>query len=221
MLRDLSLTPHDHACTRDDVSWVVGFDEVGVGCLAGPVVAAAFAYPLSETFLSHQPSCRVRDSKTLSEKQRRESVAWLLSLPEAFSTVEEVSATEIDAVNILRASQLGMARCFARLQAKILPLLAPGQKVALLVDGNRLPADFRDLPEPWFAETLVKGDSLSFAIAAASILAKDHRDNFMEALARVHPGYGWESNVGYPTPAHKAAIREQGPTPYHRRSFTW
>ena len=198
----------------------MGFDEVGMGCLAGPVVAAGFAYPLSNDWLSRAVECVVNDSKKMSEKQRLEAEAWLCASGAHF-TVSEVSPEEIDELNILRASQKAMWLSFAKLQQAIAATLTPQCTVALLVDGNRLAPDFARLKSPWFAQTIVKGDSKSFPIAAASILAKNHRDHLMTELAAEHPQYGWASNVGYPTVEHKIAIRDHGPTIHHRRSFNW
>ena len=175
-----------------------GLDEAGRGPLAGPVFAAAvilppdFAHPL------------LNDSKQMSEKARdllrpiieREAVAW---------AVEEVSAGEIDRLNILWASVTGMQRAVLRLSVK------PDW---LLVDGNR----FRPLPG-YGSTTVVHGDATYASIAAASVLAKTWRDEHMRALALKYPGYGWERNMGYPTAEHIAAIRELGFTPEHRKSF--
>jgi ribonuclease HII len=205
---------------RPGCSWVIGLDEVGMGCLAGPVVAAAFAFPLHEEWLVGKVPHAIRDSKSLSRKQRLEARAWLLGRVGGFAAVIESSVEEIDTLNILRASHLAMMRCFENIRGRLSEL--PGDlcgPVRVLVDGNRLPAGFQSLAHPWCPETIVKGDAKSFAIAAASILAKTHRDELMEELARQHPGYGWESNVGYPTTQHRAALRAQGPTLHHRRSF--
>lgn len=221
------LRPADHACAHEP-DWVIGFDEVGMGCLAGPVVAAAFAYPLAPEWLALEPPCQVRDSKKMNESARAESAAWLSQVPGALHAIVEVSPAEIDEVNILRAAQLAMSRCFEQVLAA-LPFPPQGARtdgglglrVGLLVDGNKIPREFQRLAAGFRAECLVKGDAKSFPIAAASILAKEHRDGLMARLAGEHPGYGWESNVGYPTTEHKAAIHSLGPTAHHRRSFNW
>jgi len=177
---------------------VAGCDEAGRGCLAGPVFAAAVILPEGFT----HPL--LNDSKQLTEAQRdalrpiieREALAW---------AVTPVSAEEIDRINILNASIAGMQRSLDALPVK--PDL-------VLVDGNRF-KPWRDVP----AHTVVKGDATVQAIAAASVLAKTHRDEYMRNLAREYPQYGWERNMAYPTEEHRAAIRQHGVTPYHRKSF--
>ncbi|WP_239691823.1 ribonuclease HII [Hymenobacter coccineus] len=175
-----------------------GLDEAGRGCLAGPVFAAAVILPPS-----FAPPL-LRDSKQLSARQREllrplicaEAVAW---------AVGEASEEEIGALNIAQASYLAMHRAVAALP------IAPAH---LLVDGNR----FR--PLNGFAHTcVVGGDGLYRSIAAASVLAKTFRDERMAALSRKFPAYGWAQNAGYPTAAHRAAIRAHGPTPRHRPGF--
>lgn len=175
-----------------------GCDEAGRGCLAGPVFAAAVILPDGWT----HPL--LNDSKQLTEQQRdilrpiieAEAVAW---------AVAEVSAAEIDDINILRASILAMHRALDLLD------VCPG---AIAVDGNRF-TPYRDIPH----RTFVKGDSLLGNIAAASILAKTHRDELMMRLAAEYPQYGWDINKAYPTAAHREAIRLHGPSPFHRRTF--
>ncbi len=175
-----------------------GCDEAGRGCLAGPVFAAAVVLP--EDF-SHP---LLNDSKQLSEKQRdllrpvieREAVAW---------AVAEVSPVEIDELNILWASVLAMQRA--------VDLLEPRPDF-LLIDGNRF-KKHGDLPHL----CVVKGDAIYASIAAASILAKTRRDERMAELDRQFPQYLWKKNKGYPSAAHRSAIREHGPTEHHRMSF--
>lgn len=176
-----------------------GTDEAGRGCLAGPVFAAAvilpddFEHPL------------LNDSKQLSDHQRRllrevierEAVAW---------AVGTASPAEIDKLNILNASILSMHRA--------LDGLGTVTPQAVIVDGNRF-KPWRDVPYT----TIVKGDGKYMAIAAASILAKTYRDDCMIALAKEFPQYQWQQNKGYPTAAHRAAIRQYGLTEHHRRSF--
>ncbi|WP_018618226.1 ribonuclease HII [Spirosoma luteum] len=175
-----------------------GLDEVGRGCLAGPVVAAAVILPKDFT----HPI--LNDSKQLSHRQRerlktdieREALAW---------TVAEVSHTDIDQINILKASFLAMHRAVDALTIK---------PEHLLVDGNRF------VPYPLIPHTcIVRGDAHYLSIAAASVLAKIYRDDLMAQLGLEFPAYGWAQNVGYPTPVHRAAIRQFGPTKYHRMSF--
>jgi len=177
---------------------VAGCDEAGRGCLAGPVFAAAVILP--EGF-SHP---LLNDSKQLTEAQRdelrpvieKEALAW---------AVTAVDAEEIDRINILNASIEGMKRSLDKLSVK------PG---LVLVDGNRF-KPWRDTP----AHTVVKGDATVQAIAAASVLAKTHRDEYMRKLAVEYPQYGWDRNMAYPTEEHRAAIRRYGITPYHRKSY--
>lgn len=175
-----------------------GCDEAGRGCLAGPVVAAAVILP--DDF--HHPL--LNDSKQLTEKRRdllrpiieREAVAWC---------VAQCSPEEIDRINILQASLLAMHRALDGLKVR------PGH---IIVDGNKFN------PYPGIEhQTFVKGDGRFGCIAAASILAKTHRDEIMTRLAVEYPGYRWEVNKGYPTADHRRAIAELGPTPLHRRSF--
>lgn len=197
-------------------TWVIGFDEVGMGCLAGPVVAASYAYPLIELWRTASTKSRIVDSKVLDEDERDEAEIWLRTSGALFA-VCEASPEEIDRMNILRASHEAMKRCLEAIH----PEMKGAENFLLLIDGSRVPEPFRRLPTGWRTQTIVKGDGKSFPIAAASILAKTHRDRLMAGLAEVHPGYGWESNVGYPTLEHKLAIQSRGPTPYHRRSFNW
>ena len=176
-----------------------GCDEAGRGCLAGPVFAAAVVLPPD---FQHE---ELNDSKQLTERARRrlrvvveqEALAWAIGV----ATVEE-----IDRLNILRASILAMHRAVAGL------CLRPD---FLLIDGNR----FSPCPERIPYATIVHGDARMMSIAAASVLAKTHRDEAMMALDADFPAYGWAKNKGYPTAAHRDAIRQFGITPHHRRSF--
>ena len=175
-----------------------GCDEAGRGCLAGPVFAAAVMLPPD----FHDPL--LNDSKQMSERNRdklravieREAIAW---------AVEAVSAARIDEINILNASFEGMSLAVER--------LSPAPEF-LAIDGNR----FRTrLTIPW--QCIVKGDGKYADIAAASVLAKTHRDEYMRQIAEEYPQYGWAQNKGYPTREHRLAIREYGLTPHHRLSF--
>ncbi|WP_286743559.1 ribonuclease HII [Roseivirga sp. UBA1976] len=175
-----------------------GCDEAGRGPLAGPVVAAAVILP---TDYKHQ---LLNDSKKLNKKQLNELEEVIKHDALAYS-VQEVSHSKIDEINILNASYLAMHLAIKDLS--IIPEL-------LLIDGNRFK------PYPGIAhECIVKGDGKYMSIAAASILAKTHRDRIMTQLAEQYPGYGWETNAGYPTTKHREAIRTLGITPYHRKSF--
>jgi ribonuclease HII len=195
----------DFAIERGCPGMVCGVDEAGRGPLAGPVVAAAVI--LDRRRFRGALRRDLDDSKALSRELREGCYGALLAaarLGVVRIGVGAASRTEIDRINILRASLVAMGRAVAALG--IAPDLA-------LVDGNIAPA----LPCP--VKTVVKGDALSFSIAAASVVAKVTRDRIMHALAGRYPGYGWETNVGYSTPEHGAGIRKLGVTPHHRRSF--
>ncbi len=176
---------------------VAGVDEVGRGPLAGPVVAAAVI--LSPDDIPEG----LNDSKKLSAKRRQALDVALRERAEI--ALGEASVAEIDELNILRASHLAMTRAVQALDP------APD---FLLIDGNMIP---RGLKLP--SQAVVKGDARSLSIAAASIIAKNWRDQVMVDLAQQHPGYGWEANAGYPTKQHRDALRNLGVTPHHRRSF--
>jgi ribonuclease HII len=175
-----------------------GCDEAGRGCLAGPVVAAAVILP------GDYQNNMLNDSKQLTKSKRdllrveieKEALHW---------AVAEVGNTKIDEINILQASFLAMHRAIDQLSVR--PEL-------LLIDGNRFNV-YQDIPH----QCIIKGDGKYLSIAAASILAKTHRDEHMIELSLDYPGYGWASNMGYPTRAHRAGIKELGPSPVHRRSF--
>ena len=176
---------------------VAGLDEVGRGPLAGPVTAAAVI--LNPDRIPDG----LRDSKTLSAARREALAAELAEV--ACVCVAHASVEEIDRINILQASLLAMERAVAGLA------LSPDH---CLIDGNKIPTGLRGR-----AEAIVKGDARCLSIAAASIIAKVARDRIMEDLAQQHPGYGWETNAGYPSPQHKKALLDLGVTPWHRRSF--
>ncbi|MBP3378522.1 MAG: ribonuclease HII, partial [Clostridia bacterium] len=178
---------------------VCGTDEAGRGPLAGPVVAAAVILP---------NSCVIEgldDSKKLTEKKREKLYDIIREQALAYAIVE-ISPEEIDRLNILRASLTAMQRAVAKVRETVSP-------AAVLIDGNQQ-ADFG---VPSF--TVVKGDSISQSIAAASVLAKVYRDRLMMKLAEEYPVYGIAKHKGYPTPEHKLAVYEHGPSPIHRRSF--
>lgn len=175
-----------------------GCDEAGRGCLAGSVYAAAVILPDGYDNPSLNDSKRFSAAKRMRLRDEivRDAVAWAIGV---------VTPEEIDHINILRASILAMHRALDQLQVR---------PEAIIVDGNRF-LPYCDLPYT----TIVKGDGKYQAIAAASILAKTYRDEYMERLAQEFPRYGWQSNKGYPTPQHREAIRQYGVTPYHRKSF--
>lgn len=175
-----------------------GCDEAGRGCLAGSVYAAAVILPVG--YQNEQ----LNDSKKLTDHQRkalrtvieRDAVAWAVGI---------VTAQEIDEINILNASILAMHRALDQLKVR---------PEAVIIDGNRF-KPYGDLPYT----TIVKGDGKYLSIAAASILAKTYRDDYMDQLAEEYPQYDWKKNKGYPTKKHRAAIKEYGITPYHRKSY--
>ena len=181
---------------------IAGVDEAGRGPLAGPVVAAAVLW--SDDYRVEG----LTDSKKLSHRQRESLRLELESLlPAGHRAVGSASPAEIDEVNILQATYLAMHRAIAQLQP------AP---TLLLVDGNR----FKVYPGIEH-RCEVKGDARFQAISAASIFAKTERDRLMTALHEEFPHYGWDRNMGYPSPGHRAAIEAHGPSPWHRRSFAW
>lgn len=175
-----------------------GCDEAGRGCLAGSVYAAAVILP------ADYDNPDLNDSKKLTEKKRyalreqiqHDAVAWAVGI---------VTPDEIDKINILNASFLAMHRALDQLTTR---------PQAIIVDGNRF-KPYHDLPYT----TIIKGDGRYQSIAAASILAKTYRDDYMAELAEQYPEYDWKSNKGYPTKKHRDAIREYGITPFHRRSY--
>lgn len=175
-----------------------GCDEAGRGCLAGSVYAAAVILP------SDYQNELLNDSKKLTAKKRyalreeieRDAIAWAVGI---------VTPEEIDKINILNASFLAMHRALDQLKVR---------PEAVIVDGNRF-KPYQNLP----STTIVKGDGKYLSIAAASILAKTYRDDYMLSLAEEYPQYDWQSNMGYPTKKHRQAIREHGITPYHRKSY--
>jgi ribonuclease HII len=184
-------------CHRRGLDRVAGVDEAGRGPLAGPVVAAAVVLHVARI----PPG--LNDSKLLTAARRVALFDPIHALAEV--GVGIASVEEIDRLNILRASHLAMLRALAAL---------PQRPDHCLIDGNLLP---RDLTLP--AEAVVKGDALSLSIAAASIVAKVTRDRIMVDLAQQHPGYGWETNMGYGAALHLSALQNLGVTPHHRRSF--
>lgn len=175
-----------------------GCDEAGRGCLAGPVYAAAVILP------KKYRNRELNDSKKLTSRQRDRLRDEIISAAAAWS-VASCSNTEIDEMNILRASITAMHRAIAGL--KVTPLL-------LLIDGNRF-YTYGDIPH----HTIIRGDATYLSIAAASVLAKTERDRHMEELDALYPAYGWRQNKGYPTAEHRRAIVRNGTTPYHRLSF--
>lgn len=191
---------HRHGVEPNARFSIAGIDEVGRGPWAGPVVACAAI--LDPPTFPKELSTLLDDSKKLSAKKRAFILPMITEV--ADFAVAEASVEEIDRLNILQASLLAMRRAVG---------LLPHQPQAALVDGNKDPS----LSCP--VELIVKGDSRSLSIAAASVIAKEHRDGLMAELARAHPEYGWERNAGYGVKHHQEALLKYGPTPHHRRSF--
>ena len=175
-----------------------GCDEAGRGCLAGSVYAAAVILPpgYDNPDLNDSKKLTAARRNALRRQIERDALAWAVGI---------VTAEEIDSINILRASFLAMHRALDQLAVR---------PQAVIVDGNRF-VPYQNLPYA----TIVKGDGKYQAIAAASILAKTYRDDYMDALAEEYPFYDWKSNKGYPTKAHREGIRQHGISPYHRKSY--
>ena len=181
-----------------------GCDEAGRGCLAGPVVAAAVVLPPD---FSHP---LLNDSKKLTDKQRR-LLRPIIEENAIAHSVAFVNNEEIDKINILNASIIGMQRALDQLSVRPQHILVDGNKWRPYIpDGDVL-----EIP----AQTVVKGDGKYLSIAAASVLAKTYRDDYMLRLHEEYPQYHWDTNMGYPTKAHYEAIKKHGITPYHRKSF--
>lgn len=203
------MSPARPDLAREAAAWsegrlLLGVDEVGRGPLAGPVVAAAVVFPAA-----HTPLDGVRDSKTVSATHR-ERLAPAIRTAAFAVAVGAASVAEIDRLNIRVATALAMQRAVGRL------LAAAGvssTEVLVLIDGLPMP----ELGHPH--DALVDGDALCYTVAAAGILAKTVRDRLMGRLAGRYPGFGWESNMGYGTAVHLAALATRGPTRHHRRSF--
>ena len=176
-----------------------GCDEAGRGCLAGSVYAAAVILPddYHNDMLNDSKQLTARQRYKLREEIERDAVSWALGI---------VTAKEIDELNILRASILAMHRAIDNLKVR---------PQALIIDGNRF-TKYHDLPHT----TIVKGDGKYLPIAAASILAKTYRDDYMKELHEQYPYYGWDHNAGYPTKEHREGIAQHGTTPYHRITFS-
>lgn len=189
---------HENTLRSSGFRIVAGVDEAGRGPLAGPVSVAAVVLPVGFT----HPV--LNDSKQLTEAKRERLYDEITSDPSIRWHCVSIAADEIDRINILQATWAGMRAAALALQ----PL-----PDAVLIDGKPVKQ------YPLHQVALVKGDSLSYSIAAASIIAKVTRDRFMVALAHRHPEYGFEVHKGYPTPAHLAALKKHGPCPQHRRSF--
>ncbi len=189
-----------------------GCDEAGRGCLAGAVYAAAVILP------PDYQNAELNDSKQLSERRRyqlrqqieRDAVSWAVGI---------VSPEEIDQINILNASILAMHRALDQLLVRPQAIIVDGNKFKPYYEPQSTTAEPRTKGAPLPHTCIVKGDAKYLSIAAASILAKTYRDDYMNLLAEEFPQYDWRSNKGYPTKKHREAIREFGITPYHRRTY--
>ncbi|HUO75461.1 MAG TPA: ribonuclease HII [Candidatus Paceibacterota bacterium] len=190
-----------HAC-------IIGVDEVGMGCLAGPVVVCAVL--LRPKFFQHRRRRLeyLRDSKTLQAHQRERYANELTAERYARHAIAVIHPKEVDRLNVYGAARVGMCRAIRRLGLK------KADRPFILIDG---PGRIKDVP--WEQLPVVKGDRKVFAIAAASVLAKVHRDSMMVNYAKRYPGYGLEAHKGYATRLHQRRLVELGPTPLHRRSF--
>ncbi len=177
---------------------IAGTDEAGRGPLCGPVVACAVIIPQHIKI-----ECVINDSKQMTHKMRSESFEWLTNHPEILWAIGQCSPTEIDDMNILQASLTAMKRAIFGLSIR---------PDFILVDGNKMPRDI-------IGKSVVKGDSKSISIAAASIIAKETRDKIMNELSKEFPMYGWDKNAGYPTPSHLQAIEKYGINEHYRKSF--
>src|SRR5262245_57886055 len=197
---------HECELWQSGSTQVAGVDEAGCGPLAGPVVAAAVVFPRAWLEAGLYPKLRgLNDSKQLSEEQREKFFSILTSHPEIRYAIASVDVEMIDRINIRQAAWRAMNIALDQLQPK---------PEHVLVDGLKI----RWLPYPQTA--LVQGDARSYSIAAASVLAKVSRDRVMLEFDKQHPGYGFAEHKGYATPQHLTAIRERGPCPIHRRSFS-
>ena len=190
-----------------------GCDEAGRGCLAGSVYAAAVIFP--EDYQNEE----LNDSKQLTDRKRhelraiieRDAIAWAVGI---------VTPEEIDKINILNASFLAMHRALDQLKVRPEAIIVDGNRFRAYVDRSRTAVDaVQNAPSPLPHTCIVKGDGKYLSIAAASILAKTYRDDYMDELAEQYPQYDWKSNKGYPTRKHRDAIRQYGVTPYHRMSY--
>ncbi len=191
----------DFAFEKSHDGSVCGLDEVGRAPLAGPVVAACVYIPVENR--SHTLWAQVNDSKLLSAKKRKTFAGQIKQLSNW--AIAEATIEEVDQINIVQASFLAMNRAYTKMNVPT---------TLALIDGNLLPKSF-----PCQTQAIIKGDTKSVSIAAASIIAKTYRDALMSKLAEQHPYYGWERNSGYPSREHLNAIDAHGITPHHRKSF--
>ncbi|MDA1168737.1 MAG: ribonuclease HII [bacterium] len=196
----------EHQYWSQDIAHIAGLDEAGMGALAGPVIAGAVVFSESalEKIIENQKSFPIRDSKLLSEKQREKSAVFIREIAHFFA-IGMASAEEIDKINIRNASHLAMRRAIDGLAKK------PDM---LLIDGTS-----GTIHPTIFSLSIIKGDQLSYSIAAASILAKVARDSIMKELHTLHPEYGFDSHKGYGAKKHMDALVLHGATEHHRKSY--
>ncbi len=190
--------------------YLIGTDEVGRGCLAGPVVAAAVMLPdIDDSSELAESLCELNDSKKLTASQRERLASIIHEI--AICAIEQASVGEIDEINILQASLLAMRRAMHKVKA-LIPDMLP---TLILIDGNKAMKDVEHLQTP-----VIQGDSSSASIAAASIIAKVYRDKLMADLGSQHPEYNWQQNKGYGSKTHRDALKLLGMTCHHRRLFS-
>ena len=188
---------------------IIGVDEVGMACLAGPVAVCALAVGPDFYATWHRGLAWMRDSKMLQPHQRERFAAQLVGITGLTWRIASCEPQVIDELNIYQASRVAMRTAIAELRGT-----NNGSRTVVLVDGNKIIKEL-DLPQ----KAIIKGDQKVWAIAAASILAKVHRDRLMVEYAKEYPGYGFEIHKGYPTKLHRQRLEELGPCPLHRRSF--
>jgi len=210
-----------------DADFIIGLDEVGRGCLAGPVFSGAFCYRVTSASQVNASFAQLKicDSKILKAEDRQASECQLLAKSHDYQAfVSEASVEEIDTINIHHASLLAMTRSFEE-ALKFVGDNFLNSRILILVDGSFIPHGVLELCRRagpnWSVKSVVKGDTKSFAIAASSIVAKEARDRFMKKLATLYPGYAWDKNVGYGTPDHRRALLQLGECVWHRKSFKW
>jgi len=199
------------------VTHLIGVDEVGRGSCIGPVTAAAFCFQPDNMTAYTAQLTDLNDSKQLTVKQREH--LYIALTPFGTHAIAEASQEEVERINVYQASLLAAKRSVLAL-CQALKLLAPEdttlpETVLVLLDGKATIKEFAQQRQ----KAIIKGDGQSFCIAAASVVAKHHRDKLMVTLAQDFPGYQWETNMGYPTPAHKQAISQLGPTVHHRKTY--
>lgn len=206
--------------------WVVGVDEVGAGCLAGPLFCAAVGFRVEENLkISYKvpENCYVHDSKKLNSKERASLSDFVQKEKSLLKSLILVSVETIDTVNIYQARLAALADALLGVMEQIETLCSQPEKILFAIDGDRVPVKLESMlnkdPQRLMARAFVKGDSRLSSIAMAASYAKYSRDTFMAELSKEYPVYRWEKNAGYATPEHKSLMRVHGMSPHHRRSF--